>query len=183
MQRFELFNRTIDTNAVSYNQIPSNKFALGSADHSCQKSFEKLMGQIPDFRNKLSYLDTYRELKPNIERIANAQISQTYLGGWKFRKKTLSCLSTASFLSWVALSSFLKIPSCISHTLHIIWQGVHLFVKLQAGGTNKETTKMKSRRHFSSPWQVHKSYIAEQLFLRNASRILLLPWNMITMSV
>ena len=172
MQRFELFNRTIDTNAVSYNQIPSNKFALGSADHSCQKSFDKL-----------SYLDTWRELKPNIERIANAQISQTYLGGWKFRKKTLSCLSAASFLSCVALSSFLKIPSCISHTLHIIWQGVHLFVKLQAGGTNKETTKMKSRRHFSSPWQVHKSYIAEQLFLRNASRILLLPWNMITMPV
>ena len=31
------------------------------------------------------------------------------------------------------------------NTLYIMWQGVHLLVKLQARGTNKETTnKMKS---------------------------------------
>ena len=147
------------------------------------KKFWKTNGSNSRFSKQVVLFRHIQKLKPNIERIQNAQISQTYLGGWKFREKTLSCLSTASFLSCVALSSFLKIPSCISHTLHIIWQGVHLFIELQAGGTNKETTKMKSRRHFSSPWQVHKSYIAEQLFLRNASRILLLPWNMITRSV
>ena len=31
-----------------------------------------------------------------------------------------------------------------SYTSYIIWQGVHILVKLQAGGTNKYTTKMKS---------------------------------------
>ena len=31
-----------------------------------------------------------------------------------------------------------------SYTLYIIWQGVHLLVKPQAGGTNKLTIKMKS---------------------------------------
>ena len=68
----------------------------------------------------------------------------------------------------------------ILNTLYIIWQGFHLLVKLQAFVSNK--MKSLTGIYFSKLWKVHKSYIAEELFLPNASRWLLLPWNVVTMS-
>ena len=44
-------------------------------------------------------------------------------------------------MKYVRQNSYLDLNS---NTLHIIWQGVHLLVKFQAGGTNKLATKMKS---------------------------------------
>ena len=40
-------------------------------------------------------------------------------------------------------------PDLWSYTWHIIWQGVHLLVKLQTGRTNKYTIKTKSFRSIS----------------------------------
>ena len=44
-------------------------------------------------------------------------------------------------LKFVRQNSYLDLSSC---TLYIIWQGVQLLKNLQAGGTNKWTTNMKS---------------------------------------
>ena len=48
------------------------------------------------------------------------------------QKQPLKCIRQISYLG-------------LRYTLYIIWQGLHLLVKLLAGRTNKQTSKMKSQ--------------------------------------
>ena len=55
--------------------------------------------------------------------------------------KFVICTNQNQPLKFARQNSYLDLWS---YTLYIIWEGVHLLVKLQAAGTNKQTTKMKS---------------------------------------
>ena len=86
-------------------------------------------------------------------------------------------------LQCVRQNSYLDLAS---YTLDIIWQGAHLLVKLQAGRTIKWNISQAFPEALTSAQTIISlcNYlIAEQLFLRNTSQWLLLPWNMIMISL
>ena len=102
------------------------------------------------------------------------------------QKPPLQCVRQNSYLdlvSYVPQNSYLDLAS---YTLDIIWQGIHLLVKLRAGRTIKWNISQAFPKALTSAQttiSLCNYLIAEQLFLRNTSQWLLLPWNITMISL